>query len=53
MATLSLSLLGPFKAAFDDRSLTHFRSNRTQALLIYLTVERTYPHPREALMELL
>ena len=53
MTTLSLSLLGPFAATFNGRALTHFRSNRAQALLIYLAAERAYPHPREALMELL
>ena len=39
MPTLSLSLLGAFQGALDGCPLTHFRSNRVQALLIYLAVE--------------
>ena len=39
MATLSLSLLGPFTAFLDERPLTKFTTNRVQALLIYLAME--------------
>ena len=53
MATLSLSLLGPCQAALDGRPLTKFRTNKTQALLIYLAVEARNSHRRDALMALL
>ena len=50
---LSLALLGPFQATFDDRPLTQFNTTKAQALLIYLAVERERIHQREALMALL
>ncbi len=56
MSGLSLSLLGPFGAAVGDRPLNKFRTNRVQALLIYLATENVSAanqHRREALMELL
>jgi predicted ATPase/DNA-binding SARP family transcriptional activator len=53
MATLFLSLLGPFEAALGDRPLGKFRSNKAQALLIYLATEAEIVHRREALMALL
>ena len=57
MTRLSLSLLGPFDATYDDRPLTSFRSNRVQALLVYLVIAHAnspeLAHSREALMELL
>jgi DNA-binding SARP family transcriptional activator/predicted ATPase len=56
MPTLSLALLGPVQVALDDRPL-HFRTNKAQALLVYLAVEAMARpagrHRREALMELL
>ncbi len=53
MATLSLSLLGPFTATFNDQPLHNFKTNKVQALLIYLAVERNRPHRRETLFTLL
>ncbi len=57
MPALSLSLLGPFSAFLDEQPQTNFRSNRVQALLIYLTVEHApsglYAHRRDGLMTLL
>ena len=53
MATLSLSLLGPFNATFNDQSLHTFKTNKVQALLIYLAVEIGRPHRRENLFTLL
>jgi predicted ATPase/DNA-binding SARP family transcriptional activator len=53
MPALILSLLGPFQAKLGDRELDRFRTNKVQALLIYLAVEAGAAHRREALMELL
>ncbi len=53
MSGLRLSLLGPFTATLDDLPVGSFRTNKVQALLIYLAVERHRPHQREALMTLL
>ena len=53
MPTLSLTLLGSFKAMLEERPFTQFRTNKVQALLIYLAVEAPTVHQREALMELL
>jgi predicted ATPase/DNA-binding SARP family transcriptional activator len=53
VASLSLSLLGPFGAILGDQVLTKFRSNKVQALLIYLCVEPPGIHRREGLMALL
>jgi len=53
MAVLRLSLLGPFTAALDDTPINNFRTNKAQALLIYLSVEKDRTHSRESLMELL
>ncbi|MCK5315100.1 MAG: hypothetical protein KAJ53_08255, partial [Anaerolineales bacterium] len=56
MSGLSLSLLGPFAASLNGRPLLKFRTNRVQALLIYLATESalgTRFHRREALMDLL
>ena len=53
METLSITLLGPFHAALGPNPLAKFRTNRVQALLIYLAVEHKQHHRREALMELL
>lgn len=50
---MSLSLLGPFRAALGDQALTKLRSSKAQALLIYLCVETPVVHRREALMALL
>ncbi|MCP4426196.1 MAG: hypothetical protein GY803_17030 [Chloroflexi bacterium] len=53
MSPLSLSLLGPFQALLNERPLTQFRTNKVQALLIYLAVESGCSCQREALMALL
>ncbi len=54
MATLTLSLLGPFAVSLDERPLTKFTTNRVQALLIYLAVEVvTAPVRRDTLMGVL
>lgn len=56
MTGLSLFLLGPFQTLINGRSLTKFRTNRVQALLIYLAVESGFGmlhQQREALMDLL
>ena len=52
MTLLSLSLLGPFNATHDDQPLNNFKTNKVQALLIYLAVERS-PIRRESLLTLL
>ncbi len=57
MPALSLSLLGPFSAHLDKQPLVNFRSNRVQALLIYLAVEQAtagvHTHRRDSLMAML
>jgi WD40 repeat protein/DNA-binding SARP family transcriptional activator len=53
MAALSLSLFGTFQASLGDEPLTQFRTNKVQALLIYLVTEAETAHQREALMTLL
>ena len=53
MFDLSISLLGPFSAALGDKPLYKFRTNKVQALLIYLVMEAEQVHRREALMDLL
>ena len=51
--TLTLSLLGSFQASLNDNPITKFRSNRVQALLIYLAVEQANtPHQRDKLLDL-
>ena len=50
MRSLSISLLGPVQVRLDDILLTHFRSSRTKALLIYLVENRSIAHQRESLM---
>ncbi|MCA9955314.1 MAG: tetratricopeptide repeat protein, partial [Anaerolineales bacterium] len=53
MFDLSISLLGPFSASLGDEPLYKFRTNKVQALLIYLAMEAEQVHRREALMNLL
>jgi hypothetical protein len=48
-----LSLLGSFEATLDSKSLMKFRTNKTQALLIYLAAEDTTSHQRDDLMAML
>lgn len=52
-STLTLSLLGNFRADLNGRPLGRFRTNKVQALLIYLVSEPERAHRREFLMELL
>lgn len=53
MFDLSISLLGPFAASLGEQPLYKFRTNKVQALLIYLAMEAAQVHRREALMSLL
>ena len=53
MSHLSLSLLGSFEATLDSKPVKKFRTNKTQALLIYLAAEPTASHQRDDLMALL
>jgi WD40 repeat protein/serine/threonine protein kinase/DNA-binding SARP family transcriptional activator len=53
MEKLSLTLLGNFEAVLDQRPFTQFRTNKVQALLIYLVVEAPTVHQRDILIELL
>jgi len=53
MASLSLSLMGPFAATYNNQPLHNFKTNKVQALLIYLVVEKDHSHRRESLMEFL
>lgn len=50
---LAISLLGPFAASLGDQPLYKFRTNKVQALLIYLVMEAAQVHRREALMSML
>ncbi len=49
MASLSLSLLGQFQGNLDARPLAGFRTNKVQALLVYLAAGEPGPHRRQAL----
>lgn len=53
MAHLEIKLLGTFQATLDGVALTGFRSDKTRALLAYLTLERTRSHRRDWLATLL
>ncbi len=53
MSDLSISLLGPFAASLGEQPLYKFRTNKVQALLIYIVVEAKQVHRRESLMNLL
>lgn len=53
MARLQLRLLGTFDAKLDGAPLTAFRSDKTRALLAYLTLEAGRAHRREFLADLL
>ncbi len=52
MTRLTISLLGNFQALMADQAVASFRTNKVQALLIYLAVEQQ-PQQREQLIELL
>jgi WD40 repeat protein/DNA-binding SARP family transcriptional activator len=51
MQLLSLSLLGSFGVAWDERPL-HFETNTARALLVYLAIEANRPIARTQLAEL-
>lgn len=53
MSELSIFLLGPFVASLGDQPLYKFRTNKVQALLIYLAMEAAQIHRRETLMTIL
>ena len=52
MAALELQLLGSFKAALGGEKLESFRTQKAQALLIYLAIEPE-AHRRENLTAIL
>jgi len=53
MPTINLQLLGAFQISLDQAPLPGFESERVRALLAYLAVERSYPHRRTELANLL
>src|SRR5512137_1065026 len=53
MAPLTLYLFGAFQVTLADGSTTRFESDKTCALFVYLAVEATRPHRRDALVGLL
>ena len=53
MACLEINLLASFQVTLNGRLLTNFGTDKTRALLAYLTVERDHPHRRESLAALL
>lgn len=53
MACLEINLLASFQVALNGRLLTNFGTDKTRALLAYLTIERDHPHRRESLAALL
>ena len=53
MSSLTLNLLGSFEAYLDGEPISALRSSRAQALLIYLTVERSSTNRREYLFTML
>jgi DNA-binding SARP family transcriptional activator/tetratricopeptide (TPR) repeat protein len=52
MKRLSLTLLGAFQVALDEKPALGFESNKVRALLAYLAVEADQLHRRELLAEL-
>ncbi|MBK9055253.1 MAG: tetratricopeptide repeat protein [Chloroflexi bacterium] len=50
---LSLQLLGTPLIRLETQAITHFRSAKSLALLVYLAMERGTPHSRASLMTLL
>jgi predicted ATPase/DNA-binding SARP family transcriptional activator len=53
MATLTINLLGGFRAQRGGDAITHFRSEKVRALLAYLVVEADRSHSRVTLAALL
>lgn len=52
MSRLYLSLLGGISISLDSAPVTHFRSEKSRALLLYLAVENDRAHRRETLSTL-
>jgi hypothetical protein len=50
MSNLSLFLFGSFNATLDGELLERFRTNKVQALLIYLAAEPATSQKREELL---
>jgi WD40 repeat protein/DNA-binding SARP family transcriptional activator len=50
--TLTLSFLGSFQASLDGNTPLRFRSDKSRALLAYLSVEAERPHERATLASL-
>ena len=53
MEQLQLSLLGYFQALVEGTAVTDFPTDKTRALLAYLSVEANRPHRRDSLATLL
>src|SRR3954454_14757429 len=53
MARLELSLLGGFHASVDGTPVPGFDTDKTRALLVYVSVESSRAHSRETLAGLL
>ncbi len=54
MAEITLKVLGALELFADDKPIiTHFRSDKVRALLIYLALEAGRPHQRRSLVDLL
>ena len=53
MAVLNISLIGPFSAVLDSQPIQHFKTDKVQALLSYLVMERDQIHQPENLIALL
>jgi DNA-binding SARP family transcriptional activator/predicted ATPase len=53
MTQLSLALLGPPQIELDGQPVAGFEYAKVRALLVFLVVERTRPHARDAVAELL
>jgi DNA-binding SARP family transcriptional activator len=52
MPSLSINLFGAFSAFIDEQPIENL-GIKSQALLIYLAVERDHPHRRDSLFTLL
>ena len=44
MSDLLIRLFGPFEASLEGRPMTHFRTTKVQALLVYLVTEPSVAH---------
>ncbi len=52
MAHLAVSVLGPLQVMLNHKPVTHFATDKTRALLVYLAVEAHRPHHRASLTHL-